>query len=88
MERFHCALAANSCFIYIYQEPYGSAVLPVDFENYISSAQNSGDSHYMAGLWDFPKDDIGVHLLRRDVRTIAPIVPEHGYVDYAGLIVL
>ena len=51
---------------------------PVDFEDYISHIQNSQELRYKPTLWEFPKDDVGVHLLRRDVRTIAPIVPEHG----------
>ena len=53
---------------------------PVDFEDYVHQEQHAPfetreDSIKML---DFPGDDLAICRIRREVRTIAPVVPEPG----------
>ena len=53
---------------------------PLDFEDFLLQHQNAVDRDPMRQLLEYPPDDVTVEMLRRHCRTIAPIIPEHGYV--------
>ncbi len=66
-------------FLHWFQVPLSDVVEPPDFEDFLVQHHGSFDRDPMRGFLDYPADDLEVELLRRRVRTIAPIIPERGY---------
>ena len=67
-------------FSSLQQIPLCDVVEPLDFEDFLLQHQNAVDRDPMRQLLEYPPDDVTVEMLRRHCRTIAPIIPEHGYV--------
>ena len=58
--------------------PLNDVVDPPDFEEYLAQHYNVADRDPMRHLLEFPAGDVDVELVRRNVRTIAPVIPERG----------
>ncbi|XP_064626372.1 dedicator of cytokinesis protein 7-like isoform X5 [Lineus longissimus] len=59
--------------------PINEVVKPIDYEDFVVQHQTSIEKDSMRELLEFPPNDVEVKLLPKQCRTIAPIIPEHGY---------
>ncbi|XP_056152523.1 dedicator of cytokinesis protein 8 [Lampris incognitus] len=67
--------SASVCFIM--PQSY-EAVEPLDFEEFLMSQVQGGDSALMQEIGDFPNDDLKVEEVEKECRTIRHSVPEDG----------
>ena len=62
------------------QVPLRDVVEPPDFEEFLALYQGSIERDQLRHLLEFPLDDVQVEVVRRKVRTVAPVIPERGSV--------
>ncbi|ELU18916.1 hypothetical protein CAPTEDRAFT_133102, partial [Capitella teleta] len=62
--------------------PLCDVVEPPDYEDFLHAQQTALERDPMRHLLEFPPDDVQLEVLQRKVRTIAPVVPEHGCVCF------
>jgi len=69
------------------QIPLCDVVEPLDFEELLALYQSVIERDPLRHILEFAFDSIQLQLVRRCVRTVAPIIPEHGSVCimYGGL---
>jgi len=53
-------------------------VEPPDFEELVALCQNVIERDPLRQILEFPFDSIQLEHVRRCVRTLAPVIPEHG----------
>uniref|UniRef100_A0A4W5KBC6 Dedicator of cytokinesis 8 n=1 Tax=Hucho hucho TaxID=62062 RepID=A0A4W5KBC6_9TELE len=59
------------------------AVEPLDFEEFLMSQLQGGDSALMRELGDFPDDDLEVEYVEKECRTVRHSVPDEGWVAWS-----
>jgi len=55
-------------------------VEPVDYEELVILYQSVIERDPLRQILEFPLDSVQLELVRRSVRTLAPVIPEHGSV--------
>ena len=63
------------------QIPLCDVVEPLDFEEVLAIYQTVLDRDPLRHILEFPFDSVQLQLVRRCVRTLAPVIPEHGSVS-------
>ena len=53
-------------------------VEPPDYEELVAHFQGVIDRDPLHPILEFPADDLQFEIVRRKVRTIAPVIPERG----------
>ena len=60
------------------QIPLCDVVEPLDFEELVAVYQSLLERDPLRQILEFPFDSIQLKDVRRCVRTLAPVIPEHG----------
>lgn len=60
------------------QIPLCDVVEPPDFEELVAVYQNVIERDPLRQILEFPFDSIQLERVRRCVRTLAPVIPQHG----------
>ena len=66
--------------VFFTQIPLCDVVDPPDFEDLLVLYQSVIERDPLRQILEFPFDSIQLELVRRCVRTLAPVIPEHGSV--------
>jgi len=66
-------------FFYL-QIPLCDVVEPPDIEELLVRYQSVIERDPLRQILEFPFDSIQLELVRRRVRTLAPVIPDHGFV--------
>jgi len=64
--------------IFVYKIPLCDVVEPPDFEELVALYQSLIERDPLRQILEFPIDSVHLEHVRRCVRTLAPVIPEHG----------
>jgi len=68
------------------QIPLCDVVEPPDFEELLAHYQNVIERDALRQILEFPFDSIQLERVLHGVRTLAPVIPEHGFVSDFGIL--